>query len=212
MSENLNAMINAFKFNENIIIDIPPGFTVFCDMDGTLVDTDYANYLSYRRAIVETTCGTYDVDFTADRLSRETLKRRFPSLNHPQLEAISSLKDKYFSEFISETKLNAALAQFIINNCNKNTIILVTCCRKKRASQVLEFHKLTKFFAQLVCWECLPQKEVLNKYKNAIKLIKANKKTLFIFENDSSCIKEAIQAGVPKSNIYKIFIAPSETS
>jgi len=42
----------------------PLGFFVFCDLDGALVDTDYANYLSYRRAVIESTSGTYDVNFS----------------------------------------------------------------------------------------------------------------------------------------------------
>jgi beta-phosphoglucomutase-like phosphatase (HAD superfamily) len=205
-------MINVLKFNESIPIDIPSGFAVFCDMDGTLVDTDYANYLSYRRAIIEATCETHDVEFTADRLSREGLKKRFPSLTASQLEVIVTLKEKYFTKFISETKLNVALAQLIIKHCEKTTIVLVTCCREKRAKQVLEYHKLIGCFARLVCLECLPQRGASNKYENAIKLVQARKKALFIFENDSGCIEEAIQAGVPKSNIYRISIEPSRTS
>lgn len=42
---------------------ISPGFIILCDMDGTLIDTDYANYLTYRRAIGEVTRGKHDVEF-----------------------------------------------------------------------------------------------------------------------------------------------------
>lgn len=119
-------MNSEFKFVDSAIIDIPPGFSVFCDMDGTLVDTDYSNYLSYRRAVIEVTHGTYDVDFTDERLNRENLKKRFPSLSTSQIEIIATLKAEYFMDFVSETRLNTALAYLITKYHGKNTIVLVT--------------------------------------------------------------------------------------
>lgn len=99
-------MISEFKSVDIAAIGIPSGFTVFYDMDGTLVDTDFANYLSYRRAVIEATRGMHDVDFTDERLNRENLKRRLPSLTTSQLEIIAALKAEYFTGFISETILN----------------------------------------------------------------------------------------------------------
>ena len=54
-------MIREIESKNEVDIEIPLGFIVFCDMDGTLVDTDYANYLSYRQAVIEATCGKHDV-------------------------------------------------------------------------------------------------------------------------------------------------------
>lgn len=48
-------MSRKVESENEIDIEIHPRFIVFCDMDGTLVDTDYANYLSYRRAVIEAT-------------------------------------------------------------------------------------------------------------------------------------------------------------
>lgn len=108
-------MINEFTFDDDAAIDIRPGFTVFCDMDGTLVDTDYANYLSYRRAVIEGTCGAHDVELTDERLNRESLKKRLPSLTATQFDVIASLKTEYFTEFVSETRLNTAMARLLIS-------------------------------------------------------------------------------------------------
>ena len=65
-------MINELKLDDSTSIDIPLGFTVFCDMDGTLVDTDYVNYLSFRRALIEATCGMHDVEFTDGSIEKYT--------------------------------------------------------------------------------------------------------------------------------------------
>ena len=201
-------MINKFKFNDSTAIDIPSGLTIFCDMDGTLVDTDYANFLSYRRALIEVTCGAHDVDFTGDRLDREVLKKRFPSLTS-KLDVIVALKAKYFMEFVAETRLNTALAHLISQCCGKNTIVLVTCCREKRAVVVLEHHKLLKCFARLICWEDLSQGGSSNKYESAIKLMEVSQEAVVIFENDKSCIEEAVLAGGAKKKIYMGFFLSS---
>ena len=199
-------MIGEFKFDDSAAIDIPIGFSVFCDMDGTLVDTDYANYLSYRRAVIEATCGTHDVDFTDDRLNRESLKKRFPSLTTSQLEIIAALKAEYFMDFVSETRLNTALAHLITKYRGKNTIVLVTRCREKRTVEVLKHHKLLECFSRLICWEDLPQCGSSNKYEIAIKLMEASQEALLVFENDNGCIEEAVMAGVPRSHIYRVFL------
>jgi beta-phosphoglucomutase len=107
------AMLRQVESENDADIAVPPGFIIFCDMDGTLVDTDYANYLSYRHAIIEVTCGNHDVEFSRERLDRKSLNKRLPSLTAAQCEVIASLKAAYFAEFILETRLNTALANLL---------------------------------------------------------------------------------------------------
>ena len=197
-------MINELQSGDVAAIEIPPGFSVFCDMDGTLVDTDYANYLSYRRAVIEVTNGTHAVELNDERFNRESLKKRLPSLTAAQLEVIVSLKTEYFTEFLSDTRLNTALAHLITEHRSKNIIVLVTCCREKRAVEVLKHHKLLECFTRLICWEALPKCESANKYESAISLMGANQEAVIIFENDNAGVEEAALAGVPRSNIYRV--------
>ena len=86
-------MIREIESKNEVDIEIPLGFIVFCDMDGTLVDTDYANYLSYRQAVIEATCGKHDVEFTSERINREGLKNQLPFLTATQYEVIAALKE-----------------------------------------------------------------------------------------------------------------------
>ena len=203
-------MINEFRPGDNASIVIPPAFSVFCDMDGTLVDTDYANYLSYRRAVIEATQGMHDVNFTGERLNRETLKKRLPSLTAAQFEVITSLKAEYFSGFLSDTRLNAALAHLITEHYGNNQIVLVTRCREKRAVEVLEHHKILQCFTRLICWEDLHLGISSNKYKSAIGLTCIPREAVLIFENDNNGIKQAELAGVPKRNIYRVVLEQEE--
>jgi len=203
-------MNNKLKQFDITYLDIPPGATVFCDMDGTLVDSDFANYLSYKRALRDSNCGVFDVEFNNDRFNRERLKEQIPSLTDDQLEVIFSLKEACFIEFILETRLNVDLASLIKECSDRNRVILVTACRNKRALEILAHHKMHGYFERLVCWEDTSQSGLSNKYESAIELVGAKPNTIFIFEDDDVCIEDAIRAGVPKKNIQKISIKPSD--
>jgi len=199
-------VINEFHPNDWKFIGFPLGFSVFCDLDGTLVDTDYANYLSYREAVKEATSGMYDVDFCSERLNRESLKKRLPSLTDAQLELIASLKAEYFKEFLSETRLNTKLADLIICHHDKNPMVLVTCCREMRAVEVLKYHELLEYFPRMICREALVVGGSSNKYENAITLTGVSREAVLIFEADNIGIEQAIIAGVPSGNIYSVCV------
>lgn len=204
--KGLRAMSDELKQDNIACLDIPPGVTIFCDMDGTLVDSDYANFLSYKRALSDSSCGFFDVEFKNERFNRKNLKERVPSLTNTQLEIIIALKEECFMEFILETRLNAELATFVKGRCDGNRVILVTGCRSKRALEVLKHHKMLHYFSRLICWEDTRQSGFSNKYECAIKLMGVSPDSVFIFEDDDICIEEATRAGVPRKNIHKVSI------
>lgn len=193
------------KSKNEMDIEIPPGFIVLCDMDGTLVDTDYANYLSYRRAIKDVTFGKHDVQFNSrERFNRETLKEQIPCLDDQQYEDIVALKAGFFCEYLRETRLNTDLADFIRKCARTNEIVLVTCCQEKRAIETLQHHNLLGCFTRSICREGLSEGERSNKYVNALYLMGANPDTVLVFENETGDIEKAIIAGVPEKNIISL--------
>lgn len=183
---------------------IPPGTIVLIDLDGTLVDTDYANYLAYRRAILDVTNGAYDVKFDSERLDRNRLRKEFPTLTDAVLEQITSLKSKYFRDYIAEVRLNESLAKLIRENCGRVQMILVTECRRRRATEVLEHYKLSECFTRLICYEDISASASTSKYAAAIEILGADKKSVWILDDSDDCIQEALRAGVPSENVYKI--------
>jgi beta-phosphoglucomutase len=201
-------MIREVESKNEVDIEIPLGFIVFCDMDGTLVDTDYANYLSYRQAVIEATCGKYDVEFSCERLNRESLKNRLPSLTAAQYEVIAALKAEYFSKFLSETRLNVTLANVITRCSRTNETVLVTYCRNKRAMDTLRHHSLLECFSQFIFWEDLHQGESSNKYESALSITGANPEAVLVFENDIADVEKALLAGVPRKNIISFLRGP----
>ena len=185
-------------------IEIPPGFVVFCDMDGTLIDTDFANFLSYRCAVIKATCGKHDIEFNGERLNRENLKNQLPSLTTAECENIASLKTRYFTKFLSRTILNTTLAELIFNFSKTNDLILVTSSRTNRAIETLRYHKLLNYFSQLVCFESASQVNPLNKYSSALSITGTCPEKALVFENDRADMEKAVHAGIPRSNIISV--------
>ncbi len=190
-------MVGEKEQEDTFDVEIPTGFTVFCDMDGTFVDTDYANFLSYNRAIFEETRGAHDLQFSGERLNGESLKDRVPSLTDNQRVNVANMKSEYFSGFLSETRLNTPFAKFIRKISSSTEIILVSNCRERRAMETLRYHNALDLFARRICRE----NGSSNKYKRALMLTGQNPYEVIVFENEASDIENAVLAGVPRSNI-----------
>ena len=198
-------MSRSDKLQHAIKVDISPKFIILCDMDGTLIDTDYANYLSYMHAIEDVTRQKHDIQFNPrKRFNREELKVKIPYLTNNQYNTIVSLKTDYFSNYLPETKVNLSLLEFIRNYNGTNDSILVTWCSEKRAIQTLRHHNLLECFSRLICWETLSESEISNKYVSAFSLLHADPILSIVFENDTIDIKNAILAGVPRKNIISV--------
>ena len=188
-----------------IRVDVSSKFIVLCDMDGTLIDTDYANYLSYIHAIEDVTCRKHDIQFNPKkRFNRKVLKETISHLSDNQYNTIVSLKTIYYRKYLPETKVNTSLEEFIRKYSRTNNAILVTCCREKRAIETLQHHNLLGCFSRLICWEALSESGLSNKYLSAFTLLHANPMLSIVCENDIVDINNAILAGVPRKNIISV--------
>jgi len=183
-------------------LEIPSGSTVFCDMDGTLVDTDDANFLAYRRAVQEATHGRCVLEPTGARFNRERLKEQLPSLTSEELHVITTLKAGYFGDFLENTRLNTRLAELVVKHRPQCEIILVSGCREERVAQVLKHHNVYEQFARFICREALLDRNPSRKYETAIELTGVNPTIVLVFENDELEAKHAEHAGIPRKNIY----------
>lgn len=178
---------------------------IFCDMDGTLVDTNYANYLSYRQTIRKVTHGKVDIQFSPSRrFSRKELKEVMPHLSDVEHEKIVSLKAEYYKNYLPETKLNSTLADIINKFSKTNVIVLVTNCQEDRAIVTLRYHGLLESFTHVFCRNRSSGEDVANKYKNAMIRLGASPESVLVFENEIADVGNAILAGVPPENIVII--------
>lgn len=196
--ENKQLDINS-KINKDTVL--------LFDMDGTLVDTDYANFLSYKNAIKNVIKRENDIQFNPnERFNRTTLKSIFPNLTEPECEEIIKQKEEYYNSQLDETKIIKPIVDILMQYCDSNTTVLVTNCRKERAIKTLKYHNLFDKFKHLFYKQNLTNKTRINKYQNAISSLSLSAQSVIVFENEKIEILDAINAGILTNNILNLNI------
>lgn len=176
---------------------------LFFDMDGTLVDTDYANYLAYHQAIELVVGQKKSVPFNErTRFDKRTLVKFYPQLSNEEYQAIIQLKDKFYENFLSETRLNEDLVRALRHASDKQQTVLVTNANRARAMLTLQHHGIVDYFNQLFFGEC--SVNVSSKYENALHLLCVDADEVIIFENDLNEITKALKLGIKQQNIIHI--------
>jgi beta-phosphoglucomutase len=170
---------------------------LFFDMDGTLVDTNLANFLSYKKAIISVTKLNHDLTYNSDkRFNRSSLKNAVPNLTENEYERIIQEKETYYNDFLHETKLNPAIADILFRYSKTNKTVLVTNCRKDRAITTLKHFGLDEKFSYIFCREFDDDGKKINKFQKAILKLGITPNHIIAFENEESEIADAREAGI----------------
>ena len=170
---------------------------LFFDMDETLVYTNYANFLSYKKAIELVQKSNFNIDYNpAQRFNRSLLKNAVPNLTETELEMIICEKEKCYNEFLSATQLNNEIVEILDKYCITNKTVLVTNCRKERALATLNYHGLTDKFSSLFFRQFGKENKKINKFQKAISCLDISPKLVIAFENEETEIDDAHIAGI----------------
>lgn len=170
---------------------------LFFDMDGTLINTDYANFLSYKKAIHSVTNNGLELSYNPKvRFNRSVLKIALPNLNHTDYEKITQKKEEYYIDFLSETQLNEVIAGILFKYSKSNKTVLVSNCRKDRAIITLNHFGLTDKFSHIFFREFEDNDKKINKFQNAILRLGVPPNLIIAFENEESEIADAKKAGI----------------
>jgi len=182
-----------FKINTDTIL--------FFDMDGTLVDTDFSNFLSYKKAIQSVIQTDKDISYNPnERFNRGILKRVVPNLTETEYKKIIKQKEEYYKEHLPQTKLNKLVADILIQYSKTNKTVLVTNCREDRALMTLNYHGLTDKFSNIFYKQFTDNDEKINKFLNAISTLGVRPNIVIAFENEETEIADAKQAGIETIN------------
>lgn len=184
--------------NEKIVdVKILPESVLFFDMDGTLVDTNLANFLAYKKAITTVTQINHGISYNPfERFNRSNLKRVVPNLTESDYEKIIKVKEECFKDYLSDTKLNSTTVDILLKYSKTHKVVLVTNCRKDRVFTTLDHFGLTDQFHHIFYRKFSNNEEKINKFQNAITALNILPDKVIAFENEESEIDDARIAGI----------------
>lgn len=186
---------------------------LFFDLDGTLIDTDYANWISYKMATknalnlnqegFEELLKHTGLDFikfdpaNAIRITRNSFD--YEVLTYEAGDEIISKKQEFYSRCIHLTKKMEENVALLKRFSQTNKIILVSNAKKSRGLETLKYHQLDSYFHKMFFKEDNTSSN--NKYENAIKTLGLNPQNIIAFEDNEKEIQKAREAGIEHINI-----------
>lgn len=187
------------QFYKNLDCYVKPESVFIFDMDGTLVNSDTANFNAYSEALSPIINLTQR--HIAGRITRASLSEL--GVSRTMQCSIVSKKREVYSKYLKDT-IKMPLACKILEIVSKtNMTILATQSEKQRAIDTLHYHNLLANFTHSVFREDL-QEEQQNKYAHVVQKYNLNPQDIFVFEDNEIEIANALTAGIPQKNIISL--------
>ena len=181
--------------------------SILCfDLDGTLINTDEANFLSYKEAVLEVKNIDLESLYRSNyRFTQENLYQLMPLLTLQEYQDIVTRKKDLYERYLNKTTINIKILAVIEKFSKTHKIILVTNSSQTRANQILQYHNLIDIFDYKFFKEDYNNK-LESKFKYVLEALNINPKQIFIFENDKKEIEQALVLNIPLYNLVNVTI------
>ena len=190
-------MIQIEKYIEFLTHCSPKDITIICDLDGTLVHTDRANWHAYKKALIANGRDLKEFHIKG-RATRNTIAESgaFDELTEETINKIIQQKQAYFADYLSDIIYEHHLIELInkLHTIGYNTI-LATRAEHKRAEMILKkLPTLNSSFDVILFKESYGDNQ--NKYDYIFRHYSLNPQKVFILENEYAERRNAIKCGM----------------
>lgn len=172
------------------------------DLDGTLFDTRWVNYLSYKKSLKEYGF-TLDQEYFFSSCNGKHYKTFLPNILGKQcgeydlLENIHERKKEYYSHFLKAAIPNAHLFYFI--HCIRSVyhIVLVTTASRKNTFEILSYFGKKDLFELIITGDDVQKKKPNPEgFHKAMTYFSCLPQDTVVFEDSLPGFQAAEQAGI----------------
>lgn len=171
----------------------------FFDLDGTLCDTDRANYIAYKEACKKEGYILEEEDFYRVNGNRadKFIPMLFPEITKKQVDNIRQNKALIYPGLLHETRPNTELIDFLKIMKPHHKLVLVTTAARKNAEHILRHTGLEDSFDQMIFGEdIINPKPAPDVYLYALKETELSADEVVAFEDSVVGIEAATSAGI----------------
>jgi HAD superfamily hydrolase (TIGR01509 family) len=125
-------------------------FLLASDLDGTLIYTEKALVLAYTKTFENMNIKIDDLSFLKHGLAFNQICQKIGVNETDKIIKLRELKDKFYFENLSLTKVNLPIFDLIQSVSRSGKIAIVTNARRISAQTLLEWHNLTEYIDYLI--------------------------------------------------------------
>ncbi len=183
---------------------------LFFDLDGTLCDTDEANFQAYKQAFADHGHPLKRADYFATNGQRaDTFLPKLLKVGakDPLVEQVWDRKAELYGDFLHLTRPNRATIDFLRAFTNTHITVLVTTAKQRNAEKVLAVANISDLFDHKIFGDHVtnpkPDPEI---YLKGLKLAKVAAHEVVAFEDSPVGLAAAEAAGIP---VIKVTMEPA---
>lgn len=174
---------------------------VVFDLDGTLIESDFANFLSYKAALEKIVCPLPQLTFNPRiRMTREIIMTIIPSICEEDLAKVVKEKERLYKMYLSKTAINVQVAKILDLSVGKE-VILATSSLRERADLLLAHHGLADKFTRKYYKE---ENDLRSKYQQVLSEMRRDNESIVVFENEQLAIELALSAGFGTESVIMV--------
>lgn len=172
---------------------------ILCDMDGTLIETEYANAAAYCESLKHHSIDI-DIDCFVEKYAgmswRVFIPLICPSIDEHKCKIIAEEKKRIYKTKLNETKLKHNVVQMVSELGQTKQVALVTTASREAVTDLLAYHQIEHLFDIIITGDDVKeQKPAPEPYLLAANQMQVDIENCIILEDSPVGISSARKTG-----------------